>query len=121
MMASGSKEMKRKSTDDGGVSPPPLRRKVQSMTTRKICLYRSPAQILPGRVQLLYVGKLTLHQKLLWLHSSLLSPKNRQRRRFGKSVHLATILVAHYSLENMSRMIEVNSLYLGKPVRGSLK
>jgi len=37
MMASGSNEMKRKSTDDGGVSPPPLRRKVQSMTTRKLC------------------------------------------------------------------------------------
>jgi hypothetical protein len=61
MMASGSNEMKRKSNDDGGVSPPPLRRKVQSMTTRKLRLYCPPVQMLPIHVLPYYMDELTLH------------------------------------------------------------
>jgi hypothetical protein len=55
-MASESNGMKRKSADDGGVSPPPLRRKVQSMTTRMLRLYCPPVQMPP-----IYMDELTLH------------------------------------------------------------
>jgi len=61
MMASGINEMKRKSTDDGGVSPPPLRRKVQSMTTRKLHLFGPSVQMLPIHVLLYCMEGLTLH------------------------------------------------------------
>jgi hypothetical protein len=85
MMANRGNEMKRKSTEDGGVSPPPLRRKVQSMTTRKCLLCCPPVQDATSRVPQLCMDKLTLRQKLLWLRFSHHSPRNHRKRLFGKS------------------------------------
>jgi hypothetical protein len=61
------------------------------------------------------------HQKLLWLHSSLRSPKSHQRRLFGKIVLQTTKLAVHYSLADINRMIKIKSLCLVRTASGGVE